>query len=133
MTDYRDCTSCKGTGVNKAAVIQGVTYGVDRPCSSCNATGKFAAPDETAIREAIKGRKGLRSAAPKNNHRAYYVWRMARFHGGVDVTMPVMAQVYNHGDPYLDELDKLADTVAKESFGSNMAAALAWGRALGRI
>ena len=58
---------------------------------------------------------------------AYYVWRMARFHGGVDVTMPIMASLFAPKDKVLlATLDTLADVIAKESFGTNMAAARRW-------
>ena len=66
-------------------------------------------------------------------NRAYYVWRMARFHGGVDVTMPMAASFCVYGDPYVEELEAIADEVARENFGSNMEAAKRWGRALGML
>jgi len=83
-----------------------------------------------SIVEEIKGRKGLCSKRPEGS-RAYYVWRMARFHGGADVTMPVVASVLRGNDPFVKELDALAELVAKKVFGTDMAAALRWGSALG--
>ena len=38
----------------------------------------------------LKGRKGLRTAKPKTPLEAY-IWRMIRFHGGIDTHMPVTA------------------------------------------
>jgi hypothetical protein len=86
----------------------------------------------TAIVDTIKGRAPgtLRSKAP-TERRAYYVWRMARFHGGADMCMPMMAQIRCSGDPYLPELDSLADAVAKVAYGSNMRAAQRWAPLLG--
>jgi hypothetical protein len=44
-----------------------------------------------------------------------------------------MATALIDGDPYLEELDRLADSLAREYFGSDMRAALRWGRALGML
>jgi len=38
----------------------------------------------------LKGRKGLRTAKPKTPLEAY-IWRMIRFHGGIDTHVPVTA------------------------------------------
>ena len=129
----RKCESCHGTGitVREAFSYEGRNYPERRSsCISCGGRGEFEEPDPVAIEAAIKGRKGLRSARPKD-HRAYYVWRMARFHGGVDMTMPVMASVEIHGDPFRKELDAIADNMAKKYFGSDLKAARRWGRAFG--
>lgn len=55
--------------------------------------------------------------------RAYYVWRMARFNGGIDMTMPMSADLVVRGDPFRAKLDALADAVAKRAFGLDMSAA----------
>lgn len=49
------------------------------------------------------------------------------------MTMPMMADLFVRGDPFKAELDKLADSVAKEQFGTDLAAAARWGRAFGLI
>ena len=82
------------------------------------------------MERATKGRASagsarLRSARPKDR-RAYYVWRVARFHGGVDMTMPVMASVEIHGDPYRAELDALTDAMERKYLGSDLRAARIW-------
>jgi len=116
----------------------------DRKCYSCDGKGTFEAFDNAAILTAIKGRKegtiksSMVSYAKPNedkvfHSRCYYVWRLARFHGGVDMTMPVMASVFTQGDPFIAELDTLSDAVAQTCFGSNMKAAYRWGRALGHF
>jgi hypothetical protein len=66
-------------------------------------------------------------------HRAYYVWRMARYHGGVDMCMPVMAGLFTGDDPQLRDLEVYADEVAKKAFGTDLAAAYRWGKAMGAI
>jgi len=82
----RNCTRCKGTGRGSSTV--------GNYCVFCKGTGTFEEPNYEEICKAIKGRKGLRSARPQAK-RAYYVWRLARFHGGADVTMPMMAMLDN--------------------------------------
>lgn len=133
-TEPRPCNSCKATGlhIREAFSHNGTTYPESRrPCYTCNGAGTMPAPCEATIRAAIKGRKpgSIRSARPKDR-RAYYVWRMARFHGGVDVTLPVMAAMNIGGDPWVKELDALADKVAREAFGSDLRGAMRWHRAM---
>jgi hypothetical protein len=119
----KPCKSCNGTGKG--------TYH-KQECYSCDGKGHFAALDVDSIVTAIIGRKGLKSKRPDDS-RAYYVWRMARFHGGKDVTLPMMASLDVRGDPYRNELDAISEHVAKKVFGTDMAGAHRWGRALGMI
>lgn len=128
METSRACTKCKGTGK--------CSYDDTRSCIWCDAKGSMEAPDLFAIVILIKGRKGLRANRPKDGRdrlskRAYYVWRLARFHGGADMRMPIMADLDIGGDPYKTELDQLSDLVAKWAYGTDLAAAHRWGRALG--
>lgn len=109
-------------------------------------------PDFNTILAACKGRNGLRTGKPKGNGLFAYVWRMARFHGGADVTMPMMASfdLQNYVDSilgiqsvcvcgtindaareYLNHLDKVAEQVVVACGGNPHAAAMRWGRALG--
>lgn len=140
------CTRCKGEKTTFSpgfTSLEGVVY-PDRTstCHCCNGVGTFPEVNGSAIIAAIiaskgknKGRLRATMVSPHNGtveaNRAYYVWRLARFHGGKDMTMPMTADMINRGDPYKDELDKLSDVIAKASFGTDMAAAHAWGRALG--
>jgi hypothetical protein len=131
------CTRCKGSGEN---FFQGFTAEDGkvypdrfRKCYACDGKGIFSKPIEKDILEALKGRNGMRSAKPKDNKEAAYVWRMARFHGGKDLTMPVCAMSDIAGNPYGEYLDQIADRAAKMFFGSDLAAAKVWGRALGMI
>lgn len=133
----RTCKSCKGSGEYVQKGFQGESRWwpeVRKPCSSCAGRGHLDAPDVAAIMAAIVGRGGktLRSARPKDP-RAYYVWRNARFHGGADVTMPIMASLEVHGDPFQPELDALADVAARLAFGTDLAAAHRWGTAFGIV
>ena len=141
LVDSRPCKSCEGSGTYFSPAF---TYGDHsypdeaRPCSSCKGVGHFDPIDVAAIRKEIfssRGKHGLKASlnSYKASHRGYYVWRMARFHGGADMTMPVMAGVWTHSDPFIADLDALADVVAREAFGSDLKAALRWGRALGAI
>lgn len=149
LEPQRDCPRCKGKGQTDNEWIYNHSLGEGHygtgPCKACKATGKFVKPDFDAILNAItktvKGsdRRAFRASQPKaankfanlEEGRAYYVWRMVRFHSGRDVTMPVVAMMVNDKDPYTKELDAMADAVAKQCFGTNMAAAYRWGNALG--
>lgn len=131
------CPKCNGSGTRfdkGFTACDGTVYpDRTRNCYYCDGRGHYVRPDYVAICKAIKGRKGLCSKRPADG-RAYYVWRMARFHGGADVTMPVMAWTLEiEGDPYRATLDKLADIVAVKVYGTRCAAAHRWGRALGHI
>lgn len=118
-----DCGKCDGTGESGAVSL--------RPCPFCDGFGFFLPPDVPALLQLIKGRKGLRSKRPEGCDRAYYVWRMARFHGGADVTMPMTASLAVAGDPYIPLLDVVADRVAERVYGTSRAGATRWANALG--
>jgi len=131
-TASRACLSCKGSGLHHHEAFTSGTESFpakDYRCNACGGTGVFAAIAVPAILEAIRGRKGLCSRRPEGA-RAYYVWRMARFHGGIDVTMPVVATMLSCGDPFRAEMDIMADAVAKRVYGTNLAGAHRWGMAL---
>ena len=92
----------------------------------------------------VKGKvKKFRSAWPSKLNiwrskdlaakRAYFVWRLARFHGGADVTLPMTAYDAVSHDPFKAELDLLAEHVAAHVFGTHMAGTVRWGRAFGMI
>jgi len=134
ILNSRPCKKCYGEGTRfwKGCTDNGgqVYPDENKVCIYCNGAGHFPPLDIPSICEEIKGRKGLRSARPKSA-RAYYVWRLARFNGGADVTMPVCAMFDNGGDPFIKELDLVADAVAKNVFGTDLAAAYRWGNALG--
>ena len=127
----RDCPRCEGKGTHTD------TWGSKetRECYNCNGKCLFYPPDFKLIMDQIKGRKGLRTSRPDRElgGRPYYVWRMARFHGGIDVTMPVMAGLELGSDPFTPELDLFADEVAHICFGTNMAAACRWGSLLTNV
>jgi hypothetical protein len=129
-TETASCRRCQGSGILKG--ITDSTIGVnipDKTCFYCSGTGTFNAPDLQEIMTLIKGRKGLRSRRPENV-RAYYVWRLARFHGGVDVTLPVMAEMDIAGDPYRNLLDTWAQQVAHHVYGSGTRGIDRWHQAM---
>lgn len=143
-----NCITCKGKGTifsTGFTALDGTIY-PDRTykCSSCDGAGVFPPFNAETIKAAIMARQGrnkgrIRASMTSNfsgnieGARAYYVWRLARFHGGIDTRMPMLASLGSRGDPCMKELDVLADEVAKEQFGSNMRAAAQWGRALGYL
>lgn len=151
MTENRICLGCKGS---KVTVQEAFDYHLDRgadgtplstsrikhypcterPCLSCNGKGEFAPLDIQGIANAIKGRNPRKLCSKRpDDKRAYYVWRLARFHGGADVTMPMGASMDVRNDPFHYELDVMADSVARAVFGTDLAAAHRWGRAFGTI
>lgn len=144
ITASQVCTRCKGTGTRTSPAFDQYperTYS----CHYCEGRGQFPALNVQAIAELITAGKGDKQRfrkswpsklSPWNNkdvtvRRAYYVWRLARFHGGADVTMPMTADMMNAGDPFKPVLDHLSDLVAKRVFGTHMAAANRWGSLLG--
>ena len=131
MEPIKACTRCKGTG--KRVKYTGETAA----CYCCGGRGFFDAPDIGQILQAIictkganKGRLLKAQPAQSKGVRAYFVWRLARFHGGADVCMPVCAEMDIEGDPYKQELDALSEAVARRAFGTDMAAADRWMGAL---
>ena len=102
-------------------------------CLSCDGRGTFAKPDLDNIVTRIlsaKSRGGLVSKRPKDD-RAYYVWRMTRFHTGADVTMPFTASMDVRGDWYAPLLERAAVELAKRLTGHGSAGSARWRQALG--
>jgi hypothetical protein len=152
MDSYRECKRCKGVGTVFRQGFTGESGKVypDRndPCGSCHGERTFPVPDWSALLERVttargasKGQRRFRASCPKDlpfardiaGRRAYYVWRITRFHGGADVTMPMMAGLAVHGDPFERELDTFASALARVAFGSDMAGASRWGALLGYV
>ena len=133
MAERRDCTRCKGTGISHHdgfTALDGTVYpSRDNVCPWCNGAKTFEPVDVRAIIEAIHNprTKRIRTSRPTTGgNRAYYVWRLARFHGGVDVCLPVMAESLIEGDPFADELGMIAEKVAAFAFGTSFGAVRAW-------
>ena len=126
------CTRCNGSKMTRPIDIDEAKTIPARSCPHCDGIGTFKQVDIKALLELIKGRKPgtLRSRRPDNS-RAYYVWRMARFHGGADVTMPMTASLMVSGDPYVPLLDAVAEKVAQTVYGTDRAGAVRWAHAMG--
>lgn len=146
--EKRACLRCEGSKVVTSkgfTALNGKVFpDVTRPCTCCNGVGEYPEVDENAIMEALIATRGknkgqIRAAmsSPVNgsiqDERAYYVWRMARFHSGKDTTMPMTANMITRGDPFRKELDALADKVADVYFGNNILGAARWAKAFGLI
>lgn len=124
-------------------------------CESCTRYRQFKAPgaentfcfrcypyqevvnNESWIRSQIFTKKGIGTlkaslSSSSVDPISYYVWRMARFHGGADVTLPIQA-VCGLDKRFADQLDTLVTRIAVETFGTGMKAAMRWGKALGWI
>ncbi|MCP4843240.1 MAG: hypothetical protein GY887_16065 [Halieaceae bacterium] len=126
------CTCCNGTGLTSPIKIDETRTIPSRECPHCEGVSTFNAVEVSSLLELVKGRKKgtLRSRRPDNS-RAYYVWRFARFHGGVDVTLPMQAEFEVSGDPYIPILAYCAEQVAKVVYGTDRAGATRWANALG--
>lgn len=141
IPETKPCGRCKGKGQTDYE-WNGTTH-TTGTCSECKGSGQINKPDFAQILDLItkpgKNGRTFRKSKPAFENefrnrwegRAYFVWRMIRFHGGADVTMPVCATSAIHYDPYFDELDQLASLLAKRFFGTDMVAAYRWGNALG--
>ena len=134
VTDQIACPTCKGT---KTIVRLGYGSTSERPCFDCGGIGHFLPPVPQEVVFHVLVRKGpnrgklLRSRPTTGGPRSYYVWRMARFHGGADVCMPVVAMMELGADPFRPVLDEMSEALAKVCFGTNMAAASRWAPLLG--
>ena len=134
MDAVRNCKRCDGSGSIK---YFGDKYSA---CHYCDGRGTFDAPDLNDMlmrltKPGKDGRRAWRASRPKHgttvlDDRLYYVWRIARFHGGKDVTLPMMASLDVAGDPFEPELDALASAIALRVFGSDMRGAARWHYAL---
>ena len=135
MNTVKECTSCKGSGRYHSDAFTGsdgkLWPAIDRDCYSCDGRGTFEAPDVAAIWAAIKGRKPgtVRSKRPDDG-RAYFVWRMVRFHTGADVTLPMVASMEISGDPFRDDLDRLAEIIAAKLTGHRSVGVTRWRAAM---
>jgi hypothetical protein len=141
-----NCTKCDGKGeafsdfANYNQVTREFSPGM-KACIYCQGRGTFPELNVEAVVSACfttRGGKRFRKSmtspvgrASPEAVRAYYVWRLARFHGGADVTMPITAMMLIDGDPMVKMLDAISDRVALAAFGTSNAAATRWGRALG--
>jgi len=135
------CSACKGDGYIFHCgfhVTESILDGKPKDfpsrwsvCIRCNGLGWFHAPDLKSLVQLINGRKPrtLRSKRP-DSARAYYLWRLARFHGGKDVCLPMGAEMEISGDPYRDTLDAAAKLVAAAYFGSGNVGAARWQQAM---
>lgn len=131
----RECPRCHGTRL----VPHWNGSGENQLCKNCD-DGYFKLPILSEILDGIasiyKKKIKLRSSRPQYGtntlaHRCYYVWRIIRFEGGIDVTMPMMASMELGEDPYRKELDAIASAFARWFCGTDMAAALRWGPLMG--
>ena len=132
------CKNCNGAGhyLHKGFTVDDEDGRRDYPsrwetCHSCNGSGWFHAPDLKALATSIKGRKpgALKSRRP-DDARGYFVWRLARFHGGKDVCLPMGAEMEISGDPYKEILDTLAEIIARKLFGSGNVGRARWQTAM---
>lgn len=137
-----ECYACHGTRefeIVDATVLDRLLalLTTTRGCGGQGRRSEVAANKGAAVRRfkktcPVKGNP-FGKAVTRDERRAYYIWRMARFHGGVDVCMPMTAMSMVDGDPWVKILDLISDTVAMLQFGTALGAAARWGCAFGMI
>ena len=122
-----NCTHCHGAGETKHWRNDGTM----RVCSCCDGRGTFESPDLKQLCEAIKGRKPrtVRSRRPEDP-RAWFLWRMVRFHNGQDVTLPMTATMAVDGDPFKPTLEIAAQMIAKHFTGKTSIGSARWRHAI---
>jgi len=122
-----NCTRCDGAG----EVDHWRKDGTLVPCTCCDGRGTFDRPDLVQLCTAIKGRKPgtVRSKRP-DDVRAWFMWRMFRFHSGKDVTLPMTATIAIEGDPWKSTLDAAAEMIAKHFTGRESIGSARWRHAI---
>jgi hypothetical protein len=128
-TETITCPACQGTGLGRW----------DRPCYECNGATTLTIDPDAVLAACMNSRTGrFRGSSPKRSDQggvygARFVWRMIRFHTGLDMSMPMMVTM-EHSRSMQDRLHALADWAAWEIAGErSLRGALRWGRALGTI
>ena len=129
----RNCTRCNGEGttIRKGFYEGKHVKGGKYVCRSCKGARQFAPPHEEIIREIIVSclTRKLRSVFPSGDYnrftdinaaRAYYVWRLARWNGGVDKSIPAFADIALQGEPFRYELNAIGEKLAREFFGTDL-------------
>ena len=126
-TSTMNCTRCDGTGL----VDHWRRDGSKLQCDCCDGRGTFEAPDLEQLCIAIKGRKPrtLRSKRP-DDVRAWFLWRMARFHCGQDTCLPMTASLAVDGDPFVPTLDAAARVIAQHLTGKESIGSARWRHAM---
>ena len=134
IPDRIDCKHCKGTGKTHHAAwtaLSGRHYPARTDdCYKCDGDGYFTNPDFDAkeLGAAIfstRKKGALVSKRPKDD-RAYYIWRMIRFHTGADVTLPMTASICVSGDPYVPRLDAIAELISERMTGRKSSGRARW-------
>ena len=126
-TSVLNCTRCGGIG----QVDHWRNDGTKVQCTCCDGRGTFEAPDLEQLCAAIKGRKPrtVRSKRP-DDPRAWFLWRMVRFHTGKDVTLPMTATIAIEGDPFKPALDAAAKVIAMHFTGKESVGSARWRHAI---
>jgi len=122
-----NCTRCDGVG----EVDHWRRDGTKVSCTCCGGRGIFERPDLVELCRAIKGRKPctVRSKRPEEP-RAWFLWRMVRFHTGKDVTLPMTASIAIEGDPFKPTLDVAARMIAAKFTGQESIGSARWRHAM---
>lgn len=160
ITTPRCCTRCNGTKLEACVICNsawrpatpGVCEGKPctfctnssgmRPCRTCDGEPLYQPPVIGWLVEGILSSRGPRKgricrSRPKladhrnrESSRLYYVWRLARFHAGIDASLPIGADMEIGGDPFRPELDAIAQLVARGLTGHASIGRARWQQAM---
>ena len=148
--DNLPCGSCGGSGVSRlgpyTAWIEGSGPGAKMmngvsaipvitwdSCRVCGGAGSVKKPDFEAMVEksfTVRGGRRLRASKPNADARTQAFWRFMRFHSGADPSMPFLASMDLHGDPYSELIQVVAEEFCRQGNGLT-AGENRWARALG--
>ena len=145
---YRNCKRCQGEGRthSKWAKDNGYEGPEGKKCPHCKGKGTMRGFNPVEVlnncltRPNRDGKRRMYKTFPHKKllpyetlegSRAYYVWRIARFHGGVDTKLPMVAEQLCQYDPFREELENLASFLAEQVYGTSRAGALQWARVVG--
>lgn len=115
-------------------------------CRGCDGHRQWLVPDYAEIVRGCLASRGVKQGEwRKNTWREYhipdwhvrvtdkrirYVWRLGRWHGGVDTSLPYLEMTILEGDPWLPELDAVAEIAAHAHLGTSLEGLRVWNEEL---
>ena len=113
-TSIANCTRCNGAGQIEHWRHDGTMV----TCHCCNGRGTFESPDLKQLCADIKRLQAKHCPQQAaEDPRAYFLWRMIRFHTGKDVTLPMTASMAVDHDPFKPTLEAAAVIIARHFTG----------------
>ena len=89
LADAMKAFNAQHRATQRAAAAVTVLPAPELPPTALEYAEAFTLEDAILYCTVLGRGRELKTRAPESNGRAIYVWRMARFHAGLDTTMPV--------------------------------------------